>query len=176
VRIPRGTSDYETMRGWIAAGAPFGEASAPRVTSIRLEPHERQLAMHAQQQLRVIARYADGREVDATGHARFQSNNEGLASVSANGLVSAGESPGDVAVMASFMGAVDVFQALIPRAERIANYPSFPENNFIDKLVSRKLRKLNIEPSEMASDAEYLRRVYLDTIGTLPTTAEARRF
>ena len=64
----------------------------------------------------------------------------------------------------------------MPRAERIEHYPDVPENNFIDRLVFRKLRKLNILPSELADDAEYLRRVYLDVIGTLPTPAEARRF
>ncbi len=39
-----------------------------------------------------------------------------------------------------------------------------------------RLKKLNIAPSEPADDAAYLRRVYLDVIGTLPTPAEARFF
>src|SRR5262249_8234783 len=43
-------------------------------------------------------------------------------------------------------------------------------------LVFCKLRKLNVVPSDLADDAEYLRRVYLDVIGTLPTAAEARHF
>jgi len=42
--------------------------------------------------------------------------------------------------------------------------------------VLRKLRKLNVEPSGPCTDAEFLRRVYLDVIGTLPTPDEARRF
>jgi hypothetical protein len=176
LRIARGTGDYETLRGWIAAGMPFGDASDPKVVSIRVEPQERLLAMHGGQQLRVIARYTNGREVDVTPYAKFQSNNDGLAAVSATGLVTAGEVPGDVAVMASFMNAVDTFRAFIPRSERIHLYPSLPENNFIDKHVFAKLRKLNLLPSELAEDADYLRRVYLDLIGTLPTAAEARRF
>lgn len=176
LRIPRGSPDYETIRGWIAAGLPFGAADAPRVASIRVEPRERTLAMHGQQQLRVIARYTDDREADVTAHAKFQSNNEGLAAVSATGLVTAGEAPGEVAIMASFMGPVDVFRALIPRTERIESYPKLPENNFIDGLVFHKLQKLNVLPSEPADDAEFLRRVYLDVIGTLPTAAEARHF
>jgi hypothetical protein len=176
LRIPRSSAEYATIRDWIAAGAPFGLADDPKVVSIRLEPSERVLALKGQQQLRVVARWSDGREADVTGHARFQSNNEGLATVSADGLVSAGETPGDVAVMASYMNSVDVFRALIPRAETIADFPNFPANNFIDTLVFRKLKKLNILPSEMADDAEFLRRVYLDTIGTLPTSVEARRF
>jgi hypothetical protein len=176
VRIARGSDEYEVLRGWIAAGMPLGAADAPRVERIRVEPAERPLARMGQQQLRVVACYTDGREVDVTAFAKFQTNNEGLASVSAGGLVTAAEAPGEVAVMASFMGAVDIFRALIPRPERIAHYPPLPENNFIDRLVVQKLRKLNILPSEPCSDADYLRRVYLDVIGTLPTAAEARRF
>ena len=79
VRIPRNSAEYETLRDWIAAGMPFGNADDPKVTAVRVEPAERQLAMHGSQQLRVIARYSDGREVDVTAHARFQSNNDGLA-------------------------------------------------------------------------------------------------
>lgn len=176
LRIQRGSNDYETLRGWIAAGMPFGADTDPRVDSIRVEPRERLLDMHGQQQLRVIARYSDGRDLDVTAHAKFQSNNDTLAVVSATGLVHAGDVPGDVAVMAAFMGAVDVFRALVPRAETIAKYGDFPAGNFIDPLVFRKMQKLNIAPSELASDAEYLRRVYLDVIGTLPTADEARRF
>jgi hypothetical protein len=176
LRIPHESSEYATLRDWIAAGLPFGETSDPKVVSIRVEPRERLLAMHARQQLRVVARWSEGREADVTAYAKFQSNNDGLASVDGKGLVIAGEAPGDVAVMAGFMNAVDTFRAIVPRSERVVNYPALPENNLIDKLVFQKLRKLNIVPSDLADDAEFLRRVYLDVIGTLPTAAEARRF
>jgi Protein of unknown function (DUF1549)/Protein of unknown function (DUF1553)/Bacterial Ig-like domain (group 2) len=176
IRIPRGTPEFDTLRGWITAGMPLGDPAAPSVAAIRIEPGERLLAMKAQQQLRVIARYANGRQVDVTGHAKFQTNNDALASVSADGLVTAGDTPGEVAVMASFMGAVDTFRAIVPRPDKIVDYPKLPENNFIDKLVFQKLKKLNILPSDLCDDADYLRRVHLDVIGTLPTAAEARRF
>ncbi|MGH7173396.1 MAG: DUF1549 domain-containing protein [Gemmataceae bacterium] len=175
-RIAAGSDNYETVRAWIAAGMPLGEPNDPSVASIRVEPRERVLVPRGRQQLRVIAHYTDGREVDVTAHAKFQSNNEGLASVQPSGLVLAGEVPGEAAIMASFMNAVDAFRLVVPRSERIEHYPKVPENNFIDRLVFRKLRKLNIVPSELADDAAYLRRVYLDVIGTLPAPAEARRF
>lgn len=176
IRIRAGSQDYETLRAWIAAGTPLGVKDAPRVTGIKVEPRERLMDMKALQQLRVIARTSDGRDIDVTQHARFQVNHEGLASVNEDGLVSVGTTPGEVAVMASYLGAVDVFRALIPRPEKIAKYPALPEHNFIDGHVHRKLQKLNILPSEPADDATYLRRVFLDIIGTLPTADEARRF
>jgi hypothetical protein len=176
IRLPKGTPEYETLRGWIAAGTPLGDPSAPHVASIRVEPRERILAMKSRQQLRVIARYTDGKEVDVTTFARFQANQEGIASVAADGLVSAGETPGEVAVMAAYLGAVDTFRGLVPRPGKIEPFPAFPANNFIDGFVLARLKKLNIAPSELADDAEYLRRVYLDVIGTLPTPDEVRRF
>src|SRR5262245_39932690 len=144
IRVPSDSRDYETIRAWVAAGMPFGEASDPTVTAVRVEPRERILDVHSRQQLRVIARYSDGRDVDVTSHARFQTNNDALAAVSADGLVRAGEVPGEVAVMASFMNHVDVFRALIPRSEPIARYPKLPENNFVDRHVFDRLRKLNL--------------------------------
>jgi hypothetical protein len=176
LRIARGSREYQILRNWIASGLPPGDASDPHVVGLEVQPNERQLAMGAHQQLRAIAIFSDGKQTDVTRMARFQSNNDGLAAVDDQGYVTAGTSPGQVAVMASYMGAVSVFQALIPNLQPLADSTSWPQHNFIDPLVYSKLRKLNIEPAELASDAEYLRRVYLDVIGTLPTADEAKRF
>ena len=62
----------------------------------------------------------------------------------------------------------------LPRREVVFQRP--PEVNFIDRLVWDKLERLGIIPSEIADDAMFMRRVFLDTIGTLPTAAEARTF
>jgi len=176
LRIPRGSSAYETLRGWITAGMPFDPPGSAKVVGIALSPRERLLEMGDRQQLRVVARYSDGAEIDVTGLSRFQSNDEGLATVTTTGMVNTGTVPGSVAIMAAYMGEMAVFQALVPRSEKIQNYPELPANNFIDPLVHQRLKKLNILPSEGADDAEYLRRVYLDVIGTLPTAGEARAF
>src|SRR5262249_21198613 len=108
VRIPPGTREYETVRAWVAAGTPFGVSTDPAVTAVRVEPSERILDVRGRQQLRVLAHWSDGREADVTALARYQTNNDALAAVSADGLVRAGEAPGEVAVMVSFMNQVDV--------------------------------------------------------------------
>jgi hypothetical protein len=50
-----------------------------------------------------------------------------------------------------------------------------PENQ-IDQLVFRKLKQLHIQPANVCSDAVFVRRVYLDVIGTLPTAQETKSF
>ena len=176
VRIALDSREYNTLKGWVAAGTPLGKPDAPRVERVEIQPAEAVLGIQSDQQLRVMAYYSDGREVDVTSIVKYQSNNEGLAAVDAAGVVRIGSVPGQVAVMATYMGAVDTFQALIPREEVISEYPAFSETSFIDGLVHAKLQKLNIIPSGHTTDAEFLRRVYLDTIGTLPTATESLAF
>jgi len=174
-KLPFGSDDYVTLRKWVAAGMPFGAADAPRVVGLRVEPAERVMGAKAEQQLKVVARYSDGGEKDVTRHARYQSNREAVAAVSADGRVSTLDVPGEAAVMAGYLGEVGVFRALVPRpGPPVAS--DLPRFNAIDELVDRRLAKLNVTASPVCDDAEYLRRVYLDLTGTLPTPAAARRF
>jgi hypothetical protein len=46
----------------------------------------------------------------------------------------------------------------------------------IDRMVFAKLAKLGIQPANVCSDAVFVRRAYLDVIGTLPTAQEAKDF
>ena len=68
-------------------------------------------------------------------------------------------------------------RVLVPYAAAAGfKYPQVPEVNYIDREVFAKLRRLNIVPSDLAGDAEFLRRVTIDTIGSLPTPEEVRAF
>lgn len=53
--------------------------------------------------------------------------------------------------------------------------PPMPDGK-IDELVFAQLQKLNLAPANLCSDAVFVRRVFLDVIGTLPTASEAQQF
>ncbi len=174
-KIPFQSEDYHTLRDWIRTGMPVGSPDAPRVISLRVEPVERVMGQKAQQQLKVFAKYTDGTEKDVTRHARFQSNTEGVATVNATGAVTTRDVPGEAAVMAAYLGEVGLFRVMVPRpGEPTKN--TLPQFNLIDKLVDAKLAKLNVAPSGLCDDADFLRRVFLDLTGTLPAPEEARKF
>ena len=175
-RLKAGTKDYAALRDWIAAGAPVGDPNAAKLLSVRIEPADKVLGTKAAQQLRVLARFSDGRETDVTDHARFQVNREGRASVSAAGLVTTTDVPGEAAVMAAYRSEVGLFRAIVPRPGPTVAAKSEPDRNFIDTLVGKKLAKLNVASSGPCDDAEFLRRVTLDLTGALPTPGEVRAF
>ena len=51
-----------------------------------------------------------------------------------------------------------------------------PANNYIDELVAAKLKRTQTAPSELSTDAEFIRRAYLDLLGLPPTADDVRKF
>lgn len=71
--------------------------------------------------------------------------------------------------------------AMISAAQPSSNPAASPENAFvarnkIDELVFNRLQKLGIRPANPCTDAVFIRRVYLDVIGTLPASDEVVKF
>ncbi len=127
------------------------------------------------QQLQVLAYFTDGSIEDVTHKAVYESSDEPIAEVTEGGLVTSVRW-GGTAILARFLGVVSATFLTIPRDSQIDVYPEFPANNFIDEFVTAKLKKLNILPSELSTDEEFIRRVYLDTIGQLPSPNEVKAF
>ena len=176
VRLQKDSREYRVLHDWIRGGLTFAEEKRPAMVALRMEPARAVLPFGARQPLKVIARYADGREADVTWQAVFHSNDVGMAKVDEQGEVTIGNSIGQTAVMARFQGKVSVFQAIVPRPGPKPTLPARPVHNFIDRHVDRHLTRLNVHPSGLTDDATFLRRVHLDLIGTLPTVAETEVF
>ncbi|VTS05397.1 DUF1549 and DUF1553 domain-containing protein [Tuwongella immobilis] len=175
-RIPADSESYRTLRDWIAAGTPFGSADAPTLRTLTLEPGERVMRFHARQALRVMATDSTGRKIDVTHQARFQSNNDAVAVVSADGTIQTQAVPGDAVMMAAFLNEVAWIRVIVPRPGAVPESAFRPAVNFIDPLVDARLRRLNLAPSGPVDDATFLRRLSLDLIGLPPTPDEVRQF
>lgn len=173
-KIAAGSRWHRTLLRWMSEGMLLEPDSGDLVQEIVVEPSEVSLPAKGVRQLRVTARLTDGRLRPVTAEADYQSNQDGIVTVDREGFVAATDVPGEAAILVRYAGHVTVCRVTRPRQSGQFQRP--PEHNFIDGLVWDKLQQLNIQPGELAGDAVWLRRVYLDCIGTLPTAAEARRF
>jgi len=170
------SDDYRVLAEWIIAGA------APPRHDVQLErtevwPRQVTLKQGEQQPLVVRAFYSDGRVEDVTRWVKFSSTNETVASVDDGGRVSIVGS-GEGAIVAWFSSQIVLARVTVPFPNEVVpqQYADAPRRNFIDQLVLDKLQQLNLTPSPRSSDSQFLRRAYLDAIGTLPTPAEVQAF
>jgi hypothetical protein len=175
-RIKEGDPYWQTLVRWLDAGAPNDPPDVPKPVAVELYPRLAVLdGKGAAQQMVVRAKYSDGTDRDVTDLALFLSNNDNSAKVSPDGAVTAGER-GEAFVMARFATFTVGAQVIVLPKGLQFTFPEVPEKNYIDTLVNAKLKKLRVAPSGMCSDETFLRRVYLDVIGMLPTAEEYQRF
>jgi hypothetical protein len=175
-RFKKESPQYQMLRAWIQAGAPFGDPGAPALVKLEVTPGYRVLAAGAGPlRMQATAVYSDGAREDVTRMAVFSSNEEGILKASAGGLVTPQGGTGDAAIMVRYAGQ---FAAAVYGATALPPPKSFPDPgpNPVDHEVYSKLRELRLTPSPPASDEEFIRRLYLDLLGTLPSAADVRQF
>jgi hypothetical protein len=175
-RFDKQSWQYKLLREWIASGAQWTKGSG-EVKGIAITPSEYAFpGPEKSGQVKVKATFADGSEEDITPLCEFRVSDDAVAEVTPLGQVKSLR-PGDTALVVSYRGNVLGVRILVPTPSAPGfKYPIVPKNNYIDKEVFAKLRRLNVVPSDLSSDAEFLRRVTIDTIGCLPSPEEVRAF
>jgi Protein of unknown function (DUF1553)/Protein of unknown function (DUF1549) len=172
--IRPGSRYHTLLRQWIAEGATSEDPTA-RATNITILPSKVEIDLPGrQQQLLVIASYRDGTTRDVTREAILSSNNDEIAQVR-NGLVTAMRR-GEMAVLVRYEGIYASREVSIMGDRTGFEFAGMPEHNFVDRHVNAKLQRMKINPSDVCTDAEFLRRVSLDLTGQPPTSAEVRAF
>jgi len=166
----------QTLMRWLNASVPDDPGEVPAVLSLHLYPPNAVLdGDGAEQQLNVLARYADGTTRDVTSLAFFMTSNGTSAEVDQKGVVT-GHARGEAFIMARYETHTTGSQFIVlPKGLKFED-PKTPTLNYIDEFVHQKLNKLRIKPSEVCSDEVFLRRVYLDIVGVLPTAEEYDQF
>lgn len=176
-RFTKDSDDYRAILDWIRVGAPFGEAasaSTARVVKLETFPKDIVLSPGQKQRILVTARYSDGRAEDFTHRVLYTSNDREIATVSAAGEIETVK-PGETAILIKAAGRNARIGVGVIGAP-VANYPKTISKNFIDDEVFAKLRRFNIVPSGLSSDAEFLRRVCLDITGRIPPPERVQQF
>ena len=173
-RLTEGSVMYDTLVDWLKAGAPAPVSEPNEVVSVEVFPKRRVATVGSQQQLRVVANYADGSIRDVTPLSRFDSLDEGMLAVSESGLVTT-NGRGQAGIMVRFEGKAEICMVTTPYSEQ-PNLDDWKNNNFIDEFAIGKFKELGIAPSPVCDDATFVRRAYLDAIGSLPTPEEVKAF
>ena len=175
--MSRDSEHYQTIMRWLDAGATEDVGKVPSVEKIELYPPAAVLnGPETQQKMSVVATYSDGATRDVTNLAYFSTNNDNSASVSQNGVVTAANR-GEAFVMARFdTHTVGSDFIVLPKDVQFQWPESIKPHNYIDEKIHDKLQKLRIVPSEICTDAEFIRRTSLDICGIVPTSEQVQSF
>jgi hypothetical protein len=176
-KLEVGSPGYRVLADWIAAAAPGPRPDDARIRRLEVLPANAVLRPKDTLQVLVRAWYSDGHVEDVTRWAKFQSSEDLVAGVNADGKVTV-TGPGEAAVSVWYSNLVAAARVTVPLPNAVDPnvFRAAPRHNFIDELVLRKLAVLNLPPSPPCSDAEFIRRAYLDAAGILPTPDEVKKF
>ncbi len=167
---------YDLLRSWISAGVDFDLKTSPRVVSIAVEPQLPVLPRAGMtQQMRVVATYSDGAKRDVTLEAFVESGNIEVIESLPGGrlkLLRRGEAP----VLVRYEGAYAATTLTVMGDRSGFDWQDTASNSYIDDKVYDKLQRVKVLPSEVCTDAEFIRRIYLDLTGLPPTANEVRAF
>ncbi len=173
-RLAADSDAYRVLRDYIAAGLPPLGEHEPTVVRLDVTPREVTLAPQAEVKLKVTAHWSDGFVQDATPWALYDSRFKARVEVDEQGVIRALE-PGKSPVTVRYLGQVAAVAVSVPYAESVAAAPFTPHNK-LDEIIAAEWQRLRLTPAPLCDDATYVRRLYLDLIGTLPQPAEVLAF
>lgn len=168
---------HQTLLTWLEDGANYDPADVPLPVEISVEPSETVLRGPRQRvQLSVTAKYSDGTDRDVTTLSTFSSSNDNSVRVGANDGKAVSGQRGEAFLMARFHTFTEGTQNIVIPTQSDYQKPNLKAHNYIDELIHTKLHKLRVAPSEVCDDETFLRRVYLDIVGLLPSSEERSAF
>ena len=174
MRFRKDSYEYGVLLDWLKAGAPKPDNNDPHVVDMTVTPTDHVYRKGESQQLRVVAGYSDGSQMDVTHRAVYDSMGESVATIDAHGLVTAHEA-GQAAIMVRYQGQAKISMVLLPHDRQI-DLSDFTPRNFVDEQVTEHWKRLGLQPAGTCSDEVFIRRAFLDSIGTLPTPERIEAF
>jgi Protein of unknown function (DUF1553)/Protein of unknown function (DUF1549) len=176
-RLPEGSVHHSIVLNWIRAGAPGPTETDATLNAIEVFPKAALAKPQDALRLVVFAKYSDGSTRDVTRWCKFSSSDDLVAAADEHGAIQV-NGHGEAAITANFGTRLTTMTVTSPFANPVddAVFAKSLRNNLIDEHVLAKLKLLRLPPSEQCSDAEFARRVFLDTCGILPKPEEVEAF
>lgn len=168
---------YRTLLEWVNDGAHYDPAEIALPVKIEVEP--KQFLLEGKDKkipLTVKATYSDGTDRDVTNLSTFTSSNDNSVGIDPRTGVAFSKTRGEAFLMARFHTFTEGSQAIVIPDGLKYTRPQLQAFNYIDTHVHEKLHRLRIIPSEICSDEVFIRRVYIDIIGLLPSEEELQAF
>jgi len=176
-RVGAGSAEYVTLLRWAEAGAPEKRgATHGAITGLSVEPADARLDEPGPQQVRVLARFADGHERDVTRLATYRTGDDATLSISPEGRAALLRRAEADLVVRYQTRVVSTRLAAVVNPDLDLDFGTLKRRNFVDDRLFKRLASLKVPPSPPASDATFLRRVSLDLTGEQPQPEQVRQF
>jgi hypothetical protein len=176
MRFRADSPEYALLLRWIREGAKADMATAPKLTRMEVIPKERVITtLPLKQQIVVRAHFDDGTSRDVTRDAVYEPSDPAIR-VSPTGLVESPPAGGEAGILIRWANRMETSRLTFAPPRPEPSFAEFPVRNVVDEAVLAKLKAIRVAPAPVTDDPTFLRRVYLDTLGILPTADEAREF
>jgi hypothetical protein len=176
LRLAGGDAAYAVIIRWLAQGAPGPDVTEPRLQSLAITQPDCLLRPKGRVAIRLRARFDDGTAREVASWSRLTSSQPGVATVTPDGVVTA-HGPGEAVLTARYQSQVTTLRVAVPFTEPLsAPAPTSDQESAVDRYVQQRLGRLGLADSGPCSEEEFLRRVALDLIGTLPNRDEQNEF
>lgn len=175
LRFATSSTEHRLLLRWLSDGAQADAPGGPSLTKLMVEPGEQVLVQPRDAiEVRAWAVFADGSRKDVSSLTVFESTNPKI-DVSRQGVVTSAWA-GETTIVARYLYTQGTSLLAFVPARPDFRWSQPPPANHVDELVFVRLKQLRMNPSDLCSDSEFLRRAYVDLLGMLPTPHEARTF
>lgn len=163
--------EHKALMEWIADGAP--KSIAPEIVSLEAFPRTQHMASDQRRaRLLIQAHYNDGSIRDVTRWCRFEPSIPNGVTVDGSGVVDVNHAV-DLTISVTYLSARTASRIVFlgqpgessSSYERIAHQP-------LDESIYEQCEALQINPSERTDSNTFLRRLFMVTVGRLPTSDE----
>ncbi len=175
VRLLEGTEAHRLLTNWIAQGAR--RIQSRQLVGLKVEPMQVLVESPGSAvPVTVRASFDDGRSEDVTAWTLMTSDDPASVEIDEKSQTLIVKRRGEHVVVVRFLDQVRAIRLAVPLSDQVPSVEVSPADGLVDRHVNAQLHRLRIPASPAADDHEFVRRIWLDLAGQLPSVTETHRF